>query len=57
MEAKQERLDERSEKILRKANEEAADILRADRMLYAASFLALAVLGAARCLVMFCLPG
>ena len=36
---------------------EAADILRADRMLYAASFLALAVLGAARCLVMFCLPG
>ena len=36
---------------------EAADILRADRMLYAASFLALAVLGAARCLVMFYLPG
>lgn len=28
LEAKQERLDERSEKILRKANEEAADILR-----------------------------
>ena len=36
---------------------EAADILRADRMLYAASFLALAVLGAARCLVMGWLPG